>query len=108
MQAPGASTKDPDDAGGVTALEDGAPAPLVDPDGTQSTFIARIADAGAPDPRTLVEATRSPDWPPREEPIEEKPDAHKARPVAQGFSQVSGAETHAKVACVAANAGHAH
>ncbi len=50
---------------------------------------------------------RCPNWPPWEEPIEEKPDAHKARPVAQGFSQMSGVDTHAKVACVAANLGHA-
>jgi len=92
----------------VTTLEDGAPAPLVDPNSTQSTFTAKIAEAGVPDPRTLAEATRSPNWPPRQEPIEEKPDAHKAHPVAQGFSQVSGAKTHAKVACVAANPGHAH
>ena len=108
MKTPGASTEEPDEAGGVTALEGGAPAPLVDPDGTQSTFIARIADAGAPEPRTLVEATRSPDWPPWEKSIEERPHAHKVRPVAQGFSQMSGVDTHAKVACVVANPGHAH
>ncbi len=108
LQAPGAFAEDPDEAGGVTTVEGGAPAPLVDPDGTQSTFTAKIADAGAPDPRTLSEAMRCPNWPPREEPIEEKPDAHKARPVAQGFSQMSGVDTHAKVACVAANLGHAH
>src|SRR5260221_5106373 len=108
LRAPGAFVEDPDEAGGATTVEGGAPAPLVDPDGTQSTFTAKIADAGAPDPRTLSEAMRCPNWPPREEPIEEKPDAHKARPVAQGFSQMSGVDTHAKVACVAANLGHAH
>jgi hypothetical protein len=108
MQAHGASTKDPDDAGGVTALEDGAPAPLVDPDGTHLPFTAKIADAGAPDPCTLVEATRSPDQPPEEEPIDEKTDALNTPPVVQGFSQMSGVDTHAKVACVVANLGHPH
>src|SRR5260221_11777336 len=49
---------------------------------------------------------RCPNWPPWEEPVEEKPDAHKARPVAQGFSQTSSVDTHVKVACVAANLGH--
>jgi len=110
LQAPGAFAKDPDEAGGATTLEDGAPAPLVDPGGTQLTFTAKIADAGAPDPRTLAEATRtgSPDSPPWEKTIEEQPHAHKARPVAQGFSQMSGVDTHAKVACVTANLGNAH
>src|SRR5260221_3736003 len=108
LQAPGAFAEDPDEAGGATTVEPGAPAPLVDPDGTQSTFTTKIADTGAPDPRTVSEAMRYPNWPPREEPIEEKPDAHKAHPVVQGFSQMSGVDTHAKVACVAANLGHAH
>ncbi len=78
------------------------------PDGTQSTFTANIADAGAPDARTLVEATRSPDWPTWEKTIEEQLHAYKARPVAQGLSQMSGVDTHAKVASVSANLGHAH
>src|SRR5260221_6307825 len=108
LQAPGAFAEDPDEAGGATTVEPGAPAPLVDPDGTQSTFTAKIADTGAPDPRTVSDAMRCPNWPLREEPIEEEPDAHKARPVAQGSSQMSGVDTHAKVACVAANLGHAH
>jgi len=89
-------------------LEDGVLAPLIDPDSTQLTFTVKIAEAGVPDPRMLAEAMCSPNWPPWEEPIKEKPDAHKACPVTQGFSQVSGAMTHTKVACVAANPGHAH
>ena len=110
LQAPGAFAKDPDEAGGATMLEDSALAPLIDPDSTQLTFIAKIADAGAPDPRTLAEATRtgSPDSPPQEKTIEEQLHAHKAPPVVQGFSQMSGVNTHTKVACVTANLGNAH
>jgi len=110
LQAPGAFVKDPDEAGGATTLEDSAPAPLVDPGGTQLTFTAKIADAGAPDPRTLAEATctGSPDLPPWEKTIKEQLHAHKVHPVTQGFSHMSGVDTHAKVACVTANLGHAH
>jgi len=110
LQAPGAFAKDPDKAGGATTLEDGAPAPLVDPDGTQLTFTAKIADTGAPDPCMLAEAMRtgSPDSPPWEKTTEEQLHAHKVRPVAQGFSQMSSVDTDTKVACVTANLGHAH
>src|SRR5260221_763946 len=108
LQAAGAFAEDPDEAGGATTVEPGAPAPLVDPEAAQSTFTAKIAVPGAPEPRRISEAMRCPNWALREEPIEDKPDAPKARPVAQGFSQMSGVDTHAKVACVAANLRHAH
>jgi hypothetical protein len=105
LQAPGAFAKDLDEAGGVTVPEDCVPAALLkDPDSTYPTFIAKTADTAAPDPRTLVEAmaaVRSLDCPPGEKkPTEEKPDAHKARPVAQGLSQMRGVDTHAKVGCL--------
>jgi hypothetical protein len=111
LQAPGAFAKAPDEAGGVTTEGDSARAPLKDPDNAELTFAATIADPGAPDPRMLVEVMHSPNWPPIEGPMEENPAARKARPVAQGLSKpgvINHVDTHAKVAHVAANSGHAH
>ena len=59
----------------------------------------------------LAEETHSPNWPPMEGPIEENPATRKARPVVQGLSKpgvIDHVNTHAKVARVAANSGHAH
>ena len=111
LQAPGTFAKDPDKAGGVTMEGDGARAPLTDPDDAELAFVATIANTGAPDPRMLAEETHSPDWPPTEEPTEENPAARKVRPVAQEFSKpgiTDHVDTHAKVARVAANSGHAY
>jgi hypothetical protein len=95
----------------VTTEGDSARAPHKDPDGAELTVAATTADTGAPDPHILVEAKRSHNWPHRDKPIEAKPAARMARPVAQGLSKpgvIDHVDTHAKVARVAANPGHAH
>jgi len=110
-QASSAFAKVPDEAGGVTTEGASAWAPRKDPDGAELTVAATTADTGAPDPHILVEAKRSHNWPHRDKPIEAKPAARMARPVAQGLSKpgvIDHVDTHAKVARVAANPGHAH
>jgi len=112
LQVPGAFPEDPDEAGGVTTEEDIVRAQLEDLDNMELVFAAETADADVPDPHMLVEATRSPDWPPREEPIKEKPDTCKVHTVAENLNQTGGVDTYAirdaKVAHIAANPGHVH
>ncbi len=91
----------------MTTEEGGAPAQLEILDDTESAFAGETADADAPDPHTLAEATRNPDRPP----IEEKPVTRKVRPVAHAHRITGGidhVDTHAKVARVAANPGHVY
>ena len=85
-ERPGAFVEDPGESGGVLMVENGAPAPLADPDGAALTFAAKTADAGAPTPRTPTEAKCSYDQPPWEKPIG-NPVTCKARAAAQGLSQ---------------------
>jgi hypothetical protein len=66
-------------------MEDGVPAPPQDSKTSESTFAAKTTDAEALQPRTLMEAKRSPDMPP-EEPNEE-PVTSEAHPIAQGLHQ---------------------
>jgi len=112
LHVPSAFLEDPDEAGGVTTEEGSVPKPLEDLNNTESAFAAETADANVPNPHMLAEATRSPDWLPREKSIEEKLDTCKARPVAQIFSQTGGVDAHmicdTKVAHVAANSRHVH
>jgi len=63
---------DPEEAGGVWTVEDGAPALLEDFDGMEFVFATETADAEALEPRTLAEAKRRPDWPHWEKAIEEE------------------------------------
>jgi len=68
---------------GVPAVENGAPAPFADPDGTVSVFAAETAHADMPDPRTLAEAKRSHNRPPWDKSTK-KPPTCKARAATQG------------------------
>jgi hypothetical protein len=79
--------EDPDKAGGVMTIEDGALAPPQDFKPTESTFMAKTADTEAPQPCMLVEAKCIPDKP-LKEPIE-KIATSKAHLIAQGFCQTS-------------------
>jgi hypothetical protein len=85
LQASKAFAEDPDEAGGVTTMEDSAPAPPQDSKTSESTFAAKTADAEALQPRTLAEAKCSPDKPP-EEPNKE-PVTSEVHPIAQGLRQ---------------------
>jgi len=71
-QALEASAGDPEESGGVWAMEDNAPTLLEDFDGMEFVFAAETADAEALEPRTLAEAKRRPDWPQWEKAIEEE------------------------------------
>jgi len=53
LQASEAFTEDPDKAGGVTTMEDGAPAPPLDSKTVESAFAAKTTGAEALQPRTL-------------------------------------------------------
>ena len=85
----GAFAEDPGDSGGVPMVENGASPPLADPNGAASTFVAETADADAdaPAPRTPMEAKRSHNRPPWEEPTE-SPVTHKAHAAMQTPSQM--------------------
>ena len=72
LQLPGTFTKDPEEAGGVWSVEDGAPMLLEDFDGPEYMFAAETADAEALEPRTLAEAKCRPEWPLWEKAIEEE------------------------------------
>ena len=63
LQASGAFAEDPDKAGGVTTMEDGALAPLQDSKTMESAFAAETADTEALQPHMLVEAQRTTDKP---------------------------------------------
>jgi len=54
---------DPEEAGGVWTVEDGAPALLEDFDGMEFVFATEMADAEALEPCTLTEAKHQPNWP---------------------------------------------
>ena len=54
--------EDPEEAGGVWTVEDGAPALLEDFDGMEFVFVMEMADTEALKPHTLAEAKRRPDW----------------------------------------------
>ena len=85
MQHPGAFTEDPEELGGVTMLEDGAPALPRGSKTTESAFAAETADAEVLQPRMRTEAKRSLDKP-QEEP-NEKLVASEAHLIAQGLLQ---------------------
>ena len=85
-ECPGAFAEDPGESGGVPTVENGAPAPHTDPNSTELVFAAKTTDAGAPAPCTPVEAKRSHDRPPWEEPTKD-PITCKVRPAAQVLSQ---------------------
>ena len=91
---PGAFAEDPGESGGVQTVENGAPPPLEDLDRTESTFMAKTSDANVPAPRTLAEAKHSLDIIPWEKATEEKPDARKAHPAAQGFEMCNSTVNH--------------
>jgi len=78
LQAPEAFVEDPDEAGGVAMMEDGAPAPLEDSKVKKSVFAAETADAEALQPHTLVETKHKPDWPFQKKAIKEHPATVKA------------------------------
>jgi hypothetical protein len=78
--------EDPDKAGGVTTMEDGALAPPQDSKPTESAFMAETTDAEALQPHMLAEAKRSPNKP-LEEP-NKKPATSEAHPIAQGPHQM--------------------
>jgi len=82
LHHPGAFVEDPGESGGVLTVENGAPAPHPDPDGTESVFAAKTTHADMPAPRMLAEAKRSHDWPPWEEPTK-SPVTHKVHAAAQ-------------------------
>ena len=88
LQSSEVFAEDPDEAGGVTLMEDGVPAPPRDSKTRESTFAAETADAEALQPRTRAEAKHSIDKPPKE-PIE-KPATPKAHPFAQRLHQTGG------------------
>ena len=71
-QALKASAGDPEESGGVWAMEDNAPTLLEDFDGMEFVFMAETADAEALKPRMLAEAKRRPDWLQWEKAIEEE------------------------------------
>ena len=72
LQLPGTFAEDPEEAGGVWSVEDGAPALLEDFDGLEHVFAVETADAEALEPRSLAEAKRRPEWPLWEKAIEEE------------------------------------
>jgi len=63
---------DPEEAGGVWTVEDGAPVLLEDFDGMEFVFAMEMADAEALKPCTLAEVKRRPDWLYWEKAIEEE------------------------------------
>ena len=84
----GPSRRTQENQGGAV-VENSAPAPFADPDGTASVFAAKTAHADTPDPHMLAEAKRSHDWPPWDKSTE-KPPTRKARAAAQGLGQMGG------------------
>jgi len=54
LQASEAFAEDPDEAGGVMMMEDGAAAPPLDSKTVESAFVAKTADRGAPAPHARV------------------------------------------------------
>jgi len=89
LDHPGAFAEDLGESGGVLTVETGASSPIADPDGAALTFAAETTDAGAPTPHTPVEAKRSHNCPPWDDPIL-KPVTHKARAAVQTLSQMGG------------------
>ena len=67
LQIPGVSAGDPEEAGGVTMVENGASAQPEDFVSTESVFAADITDAQAFKPCIPTAAWRRPDRSPREE-----------------------------------------
>ena len=59
LQASEAFAEDPDEAGGVTTMEDGALAPLQNSKTMESAFTAKTADTEVLQPHTLMEAKHS-------------------------------------------------
>jgi hypothetical protein len=66
-------------------MEDSALAPPQDSKTTESTFVAKTADAEVLQPHTLAEAKHSPDKPLKEP--NKKPATSKVHPIAQGLHQ---------------------
>jgi hypothetical protein len=87
LRASGVFAEDPDEAGGVTTEKRSAQAQTRDPNGAESTPVAKTAGASTRAPHTPVEAKRSPDRPPRKNPPEGMSPTCAARPDAQPNGQ---------------------
>jgi len=62
-QRPGAFVEDPGESGGVQTVENGAPSPLADLDSIELVFVAKTADADAPDPHRHAGPSRTTSYP---------------------------------------------
>jgi len=110
LQHPGAFVEDPGESGGVLTVENSAPAPHADPDGTELTFTVETAGADVLDPCMHMEAKHAPNWP-LWEATTEKLAACKVHPVMQGFShmgKVDDSDTLLTVPPLAGNPRPAH
>jgi hypothetical protein len=75
---PSAFIEDPEESGGVWAIEDRLPTLLEDFNGIEFVFMAEMADTEALEPHMLTEARQRPEWPHWEKAILEELETLKA------------------------------